>query len=293
MKQVRCTVFVDAPGDFNFRSTVWSHGWSELPPFELDEVNWRLRYVFRSGDRAVSGVVSEERGRIRVDLSDKIDTAAVARDTRHMLRLDDDLGGFYDAVATHEGLAWVGERGGGRLLRSPTVWEDLVKTICTTNCSWGLTKKMAANLVAKLGSPARDGLRAFPTPQAMAGMSEAFYRDEIRSGYRSPYLIELAAAVASGNLDPESWFHSDLSTSELKKEMKMVKGMGDYAAEHLLKLVGRYEGLALDSALRSRFYRLHNKETVCPDEKIERHYNKFGKWRGLVIWCDMTSEPPV
>jgi len=68
-----------------------------------------------------------------------------------------------------------------------------------------------------------------------------------------------------------------------------VKGCGDYAAENLLKLLGRYDGLALDSWLRSQFYKKHNREKVCPDKKIERHYTKFGDWKGLAIWCDMTE----
>lgn len=28
---------------------------------------------------------------------------------------------------------------------------------------------------------------------------------------------------------------------------------------------------------------------ACPDKTIERHYKKFGSWRGLAIWCDMTE----
>ena len=123
----------------------------------------------------------------------------------------------------------------------------------------------------------------------MAAMPESFYRNEIRAGYRSPYFVELAEAVASGKLDPQTWLRSEFSTAELKKEMKKVKGVGDYAAENLLKLVGRYDGLALDSWLRSQFYKTHNKEKACPDKKIERHYKKFGHWRGLVIWFEMTE----
>src|SRR5207245_2481087 len=105
---------------------------------------------------------------------------------------------------------WVIEKGAGRMLRSPTVFEDLVKTICTTNCSWGLTKNMVTNLVQKLGSkseppPSGGGTdaasvapsfyankHAFPTPEAMASVGTEFYRDEIRAGYRSPYFVELA-----------------------------------------------------------------------------------------------------
>ncbi len=286
------TVFIDVPADFSFRSTVYSHGWSELAPFELDVENWRLRCVFRDdNNNAVSAVIFEEKDRIRIDFANaKIDERTIIRDTRHLLRLDDDLNEFYRSIEGHDRLRWVGERRAGRLLRSASVWEDLVKTICTTNCSWGLTKSMVSNLVDKLGTPADNGKKAFPTAEAMASVSEKFYRDEIRAGYRSPYFLELAENVASDSIDPEIWLTSDLPTPELKKEMKRVKGVGDYAAENLLKLVGRYDGLALDSWLRSQFYKNHNNEKVCPDKKIERHYKDFGKWRGLVIWCDMTEK---
>ena len=48
-----------------------------------------------------------------------------------MLRLDADLSAFY-AVAARGSRAELGRRGAGRLMRSPTVFEDVVKTICTT-----------------------------------------------------------------------------------------------------------------------------------------------------------------
>ena len=34
----------------------------------------------------------------------------------------------------------------------------------------------------------------------------------------------------------------------------------------------------------------HNGEKKCDDKKIEKHYERFGEWRGLVIWCDMTEK---
>lgn len=285
-------LFVDLPGGFSFKATVYSHGWCELLPFELDETNWQLSYVFRDADgSALPGTMYEEGARLRIDLGQRpLDPLAVIDTARHVLFLDDDLSGFYTLVEGHARLGWVTKKRAGRLLRSATVYEDLVKTICTTNCSWGLTKIMVTNLVEKIGSPAANGKRAFPTAEAMAAFSSDLYRSEIKAGYRAPYFVELAEAVAAGKLDPEAWLTSDLPTAELKKEMKKVKGVGDYAAENLLKLVGRYDGLALDSWLRAQFYKNHNGEKVCPDKKIERHYKKYGPWRGLAIWCDMTEK---
>jgi N-glycosylase/DNA lyase len=286
------TVFVDKPADFSFRHTIYSHGWCDLPPFVIDEENWSLDYVFTCKRTGVSAParISESDGKIRIHLDGaKIDKAGLIRDVRHILRIDDDLSGFYNLALKDENLAWVSGINAGRLLRSPTVFEDLVKTICTTNCSWALTKKMVTNLVEKLGEPSANGKKAFPTAEAMASVDADFYRDEIRAGYRSPYFVELAEKVASGSLDLESWLTTDLPTPELKKEMKTVKGVGDYAAETMLKMLGRYDGLALDSWLRAQFYKKHKNGKKCKDKTIERHYKKYGEWKGLALWCDMTE----
>ena len=286
-------LILETPPDFNFKTAVYSHGWCQLLPFEMDLENWRLSYVF-AGAKPVSAVVYETAGKIGIELGaariNQKQEAQILRDVRHILRLDDDLSGFYRLTRKEKRLGWVAKLNGGRLLRSPTVFEDLVKTLCTTNCSWALTKNMVRNLVEKLGAESADGKRAFPAPEAMAGVTEEFYRHEIRAGYRAPYFAELAEKVASGKLNPETWLASDLPTRELKKEMKSVKGVGDYAAENLLKLVGRYDGLALDSFLRGEFYKKHNGEQICADQEIEAFYEKFGSWRGLAIWCDMTEK---
>lgn len=283
---------ITAPKEFDFLTTVQSHGWYDLAPFDFDEPAGELRYVFtdKKREKSVVGSITGAKGKLSVRLSNaSVPRHKVERDVRHILRLDDDMQEFYEAARLQDRLHWAAGIGAGRLIRSPTVFEDAVKTMCTTNCSWALTKKMVDKLVDKLGKPAPGGVKAFPTAAAMAGKDETFYRDEIKAGYRSPYFVEFAEAVASGSLDLEAWLHSDLPTDELKKEIKKVKGFGDYASENLLKLLGRYDGLALDSWLRAKFYEKHAKGKPCSDKKISKHYAKFGKWAGLAIWCDMTE----
>lgn len=287
-------ILIPAPEGFSFMRTAISHGWSELPPFELDQKNWTVTRVIDLGqDRAVTVTVSQADHSLKVVTPRRLSKSAaqkVIRDVTHIFRLDDDMAVFYALVASDPEFAWIARAGAGRLLRSPTVFEDLVKTICTTNCSWALTVKMVDSMVNALGARSADGRRAFPTPEAMASQPESFYRDEVRSGYRAPYLRELADRVASGSLDVEAWLTSDLPTAELKREMKRVKGVGDYAAENLLKLVGRYEGLALDSWVRAKFARTRNRGRATDDKKIERFYCRFGQWQGLALWCDMTRD---
>jgi N-glycosylase/DNA lyase len=291
-------ISIPVPPAFNFKRTAMSHGWRALLPFEFDEAGWSITRVLAldgDGGAPVTVHITASDDALRVNVArrklGKRDAARITRDVRHMFRLDDELSTFYAAVAADPDFSWIIDEGAGRLLRSPTVYEDLVKTICTTNCSWALTTKMVEGLVNNLGRPtAEDGRRAFPTPAAMAAEPESFYRDVVRAGYRANYFRELAERVASGELDVESWMTSELPTAELKREMKRVKGVGEYAADNLLKLLGRYDCLALDSWVRATFSRLHNKGRTAADHKIARHYARFQEWRGLALWCDMTRD---
>ena len=285
---------ISTPSNFSFRRTVMSHGWYALPPFEFDKQNWTLvRVIDLGSSKPVTVTISETKRGMLVNPTRPVGKRAgekIVRDVRHMFRLDDDMSIFYAAVSQQPEFAWVATQGAGRLLRSPTVFEDLVKMICTTNCSWALTEKMVNSLVDELGRESNDGRKTFPTPEVMAEKSEKFYRERIRSGYRAPYLNELAQRVASGELDVESWLHSELPHDQFMKELKSVKGVGNYAAENLLKLLGRYDGLALDSWTRAQFAKLRNQGRKASDKKIARFYASFKSWRGLALWCDMTRD---
>jgi len=285
---------IRTPPDFNFRRTALSHGWCALLPFEFDRANWRLRRVLDPGrGKPVTVEISAGKNALQILVSRPVGERAAAKilqEVRHMFRLDDDLQHFYQIVANEPEFAWIAAQGAGRLLRSPTVFEDLVKMICTTNCSWALTEKMVTCLVNELGTPADGNRKSFPSPAVMAQQSSDFYRDRVRSGYRASYLKALAQRVATGELDVEGWLSSKASLADLMKEMKSIKGVGNYAAENLLKLIGRYDGLALDSWTRAKFAEMRNGGRPANDKKILRFYSRFDSWRGLALWCDMTRE---
>src|SRR5438552_16500608 len=115
-------LYINLPGHFNFRSTVYSHGWCELAPFGLDEENWRLSYVFGGHGKPVTATIYEQGSRLKIDVEgDEFDKARLIRAIRHILRLDEDIDGLYASIAGHESLDWVMQKGAGRLLRSPTV----------------------------------------------------------------------------------------------------------------------------------------------------------------------------
>lgn len=283
------------PKYFNFWRTVYSHGWSSLPPFFVDKERHELKRLLHLADGTlVSCALRESSASISVRAGSLVPLTLTQRSEvrsqlRACFRLDEDLSDFFSAIAHDRSLRWIRSSGSGRLLRAPTVFEDLVKMMCTTNCTWGLTGVMVGNLTTRLGEE-YSGVFSFPTPAKLASCTEAFMRKEIRSGYRSPYLVELAERVASQKLDVESWRNSELSTEELFKEVRTVKGIGEYAAGNLLRLLGRYDYLALDSWVRAKYAEIHHRGRKVSDRTIERAYQKHGPWRGLIFWYEMTKD---
>ena len=204
-----------------------------------------------------------------------------------MLRLDADLSAFYALAAADPDLSWAAA-GAGRLLRSPTVFEDVVKTICTTNCAWSATVRMTTALVDHLGLEAPDGRRAFPTPAAMAGAGEAFYRDVVRAGYRGAYLRSLAESVAEGRLDLEALDDPELSDDEVAERLLALPGCGPYATAHIMMLLGRYSRLVLDSWTRPTYARLRGRKAA--DRTIERRFRRYRDYAGLAFWLYLTRD---
>jgi N-glycosylase/DNA lyase len=204
-----------------------------------------------------------------------------------MLRLDADLSGFYAVAAADDELRWT-VAGAGRLLRSPTVFEDVVKTICTTNCAWSGTVRMTTALVEELGPKAPDGRHAFPAPAAMADADERFYRDVVRAGYRGAYLRSLAENVAEARLDLEALNDPELSDEQVAEQLIALPGCGPYAVAHIMMLLGRYSRLVLDSWTRPTYARLRGRKAA--DRTIERRFRPYREYAGLAFWLYLTRD---
>jgi 3-methyladenine DNA glycosylase/8-oxoguanine DNA glycosylase len=271
--------------------TLTSHGVAHLPPNRLDEERRLLETTVALPRRRARTICigAGRPGFAQIESADvgPRDAVLLADAARHMLRLDADLSGLYEAAREDPELSWAAA-GAGRMLRSPTVFEDVVKTICTTNCAWSATVRMVTALVEELGVRAPDGRRAFPTPGAMAEASEAFYKDVVRAGYRGPYLRSLAADVASGELDLEALNDPDLPDEEVAVRLLALPGCGPYATAHMMMLLGRYSRLILDSWTRPTYAQLAGRK--ASDKTIERRFRGYGDYAGLAFWLFLTRD---
>jgi len=283
--------------------TLNSHGFVDLPPMRPAEDYRSLEITLPTG-RGRPRTVRIHAGRDghgAMSVAGPAVSAATAErlsaGVRHVLRLDADLSSFYAMAADDPDLAWT-IAGAGRMVRSPTVFEDVVKTVCTTNCTWSATRRMVDALVEHLGEAAPGAPqhgpfgRAFPTPERMAEAGEGFYRDVARAGYRGAYLIALARSVAEGQLDLERFSRADpheLPDDEMERQLLALPGVGPYAAAHIMMTVGRYHRLILDSWTRPTYAKKVGRKAV-KDATIERRFRRYGPYAGLAFWLFLTRD---
>ena len=282
--------------------TISSHGVADLPPNRIDEDARTLEVTLRipGGRPRTAGVARGSPGTALITVLGKPPSETLADEllarVAHVLRLDEDLSHFYERVQDDPDLSWAAA-GAGRMMRSATVFEEVVKTIATTNCAWSATVRMVGALVEHLGEPAAgvepDGPygRAFPTPEAMATASDDFYKDVVRAGYRGPYFRSLAESVAIGELDLEELDRAspdEISDDEVAARLLALPGVGPYAAAHIMMLIGRYTPLILDSWTRPKYARVNGRK--ASDKTIERRFRRYGPYAGLAFWLYLTRD---
>jgi N-glycosylase/DNA lyase len=240
---------------------------------------------FRDGRRVVEVTMRERKDRLlaqSTSIPSRRAAASIEAAIRRMFRFDTDLSSFYARIADDETLAWAA-RGAGRILASPTVFEDVVKTICTTNCTWSATIRMTTAL-----SDLAAG--AFPNAEQLARTPDAWYRSVAKMGYRGAYVREIAGAVASSELDLEVLRDSRrCDDAAVEKTLLALPGIGPYGAAHVMQLLGRHRQLVLDSWTRPKYRRLAGKKQA-KDSTIRRAFARYGEYAGLAFWLYLTRD---
>jgi 3-methyladenine DNA glycosylase/8-oxoguanine DNA glycosylase len=274
---------------FNFLSVVNSHGWVQLAPFRSNETGQVLFYTgcLSNGHVVDYRITGTSKG-VNVDIAGRLSKAEqneVADQVTWMFGLDQDFASFYKTVSKEPKLKHVRKLARGRVLRSPTFFEDVLKTILTTNTLWAATKRMNLKLIDSFGDPlAGTDFKAFPSPARIAASSPDALREVNRVGYRAPYIHKLAVRAASGELDLESFKTSTLTTLELRKQLMKIAGVGPYAAANLLMILGRSDFIPVDSyAMKMVSLEWYRGKTVTA-KQVEKRFEKWGEYKGLAFW---------
>lgn len=240
-------------GRFDLARTALVHGGVGLAPTGWDGQRLHLRLP--------GGSVAVDRD-LTVSWRDAPPEVAVMR---RVLALDDDLEPLWQACDAVEGLAWVRVTGTGRVLRTPTIWQDVVGALAQVRSSYlGAQARMRA-LVG-------DG--PFPTPAEVAGrvMLPGW-------GLREPWLRVLAGAVDTGAVDLERWLDPQLDDVAAHEQLLALPGVGRFTAAQLMPLLGRPRPMVLDGWLRTRL-------GGADDAVLAARYAPAGRWAGTAAWLD-------
>lgn len=284
------TLTLSARPPFSLPTVVRSHGWIRLAPFSEINDTGGLRYVDRlASGQVVEMSIHETKDGVRVEVGARLsegERAEITRKVSWMLGLDQDFSTFYTLIRGEPKLAQVQKRAQGRVLRSPALFEDVVKTILTTNTSWSGTIRMVENLVSQFGAPlpADPQRHAFPSPEQLAATDVNTLRTQTRLGYRAPYVHELANSITSGGFDLEALKTAELTTLELRTKLLGIKGVGDYATANLLMLLGRYDYIPVDSwATKMVSYEWYEGQPINRNQ-VEAAFEHWEDWKGLAFW---------
>jgi len=278
---------IPTPPRFDFRRAVCSYGYFVLAPNRWDEPTQTLHRPLRDGhDRVIRTTVRHDRNRKMcvITCHRKVGRAhhgllrkAVAR----MLHLDTDPRVYQ---AFHKLHAKARRANFGRLFRSPTVFEDIVKTITGCNVAWANTKTMNRLLCEHVG---RDG--AFPTPTELARWRPAKLKAACKVGYRAERISRLARDVDAGRLDVEAFDSPNWSSDELYHALRDIHGLGDYAASNMLQSLDHYDRLAIDSETIRHFreHHEHNGSARQITQHARRFYDHYAPFQFLAYWYEL------
>lgn len=267
------------PGpEVHFPTVLFGHGWIFLAPNQAADDRTALTRTVRlpSGNRAQvrlgPGRMVVGAATARLSTADRQQIADMAH---RMLRLDEDFSAFHDLCRGDPVLDFVDRIKAGSLLRSPSVFEDVVKTLCTTNCSWANTKTMVGHLC-------RLARGTFPSPRRIVVLGPDRLRSECRLGYRADYVHDFARRVVCGELAPETWLAAP-HAPEVYEQLQTIRGAGPYAVHHILMLVGRYDRVPVDSEVRQWIEHTHFRGRPVPLKRLLRRYERFAPWQFLAF----------
>lgn len=213
----------------------------------------------------------------------------------------------------------------GYLFRSPTVWEDMVKTMTICNVRWKqslVMNRLLCNVASSLPG-------SFPSPWDIARYSTEELQRLCSLGYRAERVRRLAGSIINGSLDIAFFdacqsrlahevdistiprhIESNSATSPRKRivnnagkthksgklecevmdKLLSIYGFGKFAAENMMQLLGFFDVDAFDSETIRHMREVHgftDKDNKRVQEAARRRYEPYRPFRFLAYWFEL------
>jgi 3-methyladenine DNA glycosylase/8-oxoguanine DNA glycosylase len=305
------TISMRVPEDYLLERDVCSYGYFLLAPNYWDPRSRTLWRVLCTGGRcAFAAGIRQPRGPgtpLRITLSRSLTPTERTRAhvcLTRMLRLDESA----EVIAAfHARDPRFAASGRGRLFRSPTLHEDIIKTVTSCNVTWPSTVQMNLRLCEVLGARCTGGLPsrtfAFPDARRLAATAPSLLRARCRVGYRDARIVQLSKLLCTsprhGGVDVAMLEDPAVPDERVFRYLVELPGIGPYAAANIMQLLGRYGRLPLDTeSVRHGRTVLGMKGTAAAIMKrLARHYAPFAQdafrsyWFELWAWYESRQGP--
>ncbi|XP_038877617.1 uncharacterized protein LOC120069874 [Benincasa hispida] len=297
MKTIHLNLGVSV-SDFDLEKAVCNHGQFMMPPNQWIPSSKTLQRPLRLSDSHSSVFVSINQPSsslltIQIHSSSTPlspqDQQAILDQVVRMLRLtekdEDELRKFQSLHPRAK------QMGFGRLFRSPTLFEDALKSILLCNTTWKRTLAMAGQLCElqakmrrqitrkrkrKLGEKEGE-IGNFPNAEEVCRMGVELLKKHCL-GYRAAYIINFAKCVQSGKIDLQN-----------PNYFPKIKGFGPFATANVLMCLGLYRQLPIDTETIRHLKQVHgrqfcNNKTVRED--VKQIYDKYAPFQCLAYWLE-------
>jgi 3-methyladenine DNA glycosylase/8-oxoguanine DNA glycosylase len=268
---------------FDFQNLVQSHGWVHLAPWQWSPNDLILSRPMniRNGDAVPitiharhhedkSVIHWRHNGSLNLTATDRL---SIRSQIRRMLCLDIDYSSFHNLCSQDSRLEFVARKRCGGMLRCPTVFEDLVKTVCTTNCDWRNTERMCESLCRL-----KEG--AFPTPESLLQYSVTDLAQKVPLGYRAETVLDIAKLFHEDN-PPLDELARTGQFQAIKDFLKRINGVGPYSVNHMLVLLGYYGEIPVDSEVLKYVSKTHFRGKPITPKQAVAPYDEYGDFRFL------------
>jgi AraC family transcriptional regulator of adaptative response / DNA-3-methyladenine glycosylase II len=198
-----------------------------------------------------------------------------------MLNLASDPSAFERQIARSPDLArLIAPRQGMRIPLTATPWECLLWAIVGQQVNLPFAYALRTAVAELAGEPAGDGLRAHPTPEAVAALEYADLTGRRFSGRKAEYLIDTARLIASGELRIDA--EREMATA-VERRMLDVRGLGPWTVQYfLMRGCGFADCVPVgDAGLTAALQRFHNLDHRPGPAETRELMEPFAPFRSL------------
>jgi DNA-3-methyladenine glycosylase II len=173
-------------------------------------------------------------------------------------------------------------------MRMPSLFAMAVTSITEQQISLVAAYRIRERVIERFGEKV-DGLRAFPTPEALGGASIRELKSLGLSARKAEYITGLSKRIAGGDLDLEKM--RTMGDEEARNFCLAIRGLGPWAADYILvRGLGRPDAVPADDlGLQKLIGHYLGDGNRLSAEQVRETMEPFAPFRGIAAFYMMVA----